>query len=129
MIEVKILSEVWVDSGGVYIIRFSDGHFYIGCSGWLKGRIRAHVGAAKSGFTSKSTCKPLQKMKGFVGFVEIALLEAVDSSKREGSYGADSKIVEREVHYLRLYAGNPMLLNSITTQLLVQTPEKRGNAT
>lgn len=102
------------------MIRFSDGHFYIGCSKNLKTRITTHVAAIKSGLSSRSTCKTLRKMEGFSGSVELVLLEVIDSSAYVNHYGPGEEIVKRELHYLRLYADDPMLLNDIRAEMLVR---------
>lgn len=113
MIEIIISEEIKNCQWGVYMIRFSDGHFYIGGSLRLQGRIKDHLRAIKSNFTSSSTCRSLRQMKGFSGSVEILLLEEVEPTENRSYLYSDKDcfLNMRELQYIHAEKSNHLLLN------------------
>ena len=111
MIEIKISAEMEKYPAGVYMISFSDGHIYIGCTKNLKNRIRLHISAIKSNFCNLATSESFRKMRGFDGIIEFSLLEPPDKKAiRLNRFGY---LFETEKKIIKQYKGNPMLLNII----------------
>jgi hypothetical protein len=118
MITISITDEVKNCVSGVYMLLFSDGRFYIGSSMHLKNRIKAHLTAIKSDFTSQMTCESLRQLQGFNGSVEILLIENVDMTgyvPRPCTRQPTGKnpVRGRELHHIHRSLGNPLLLNKI----------------
>ncbi len=79
--QITIDNEIKTTTSGVYIIRFSNGRFYIGCSIDLISRVKTHVRNMKNGFKKGNTCKALKLMVDFNGDAHFSLLMCVDCSK------------------------------------------------
>lgn len=122
MIQTIINKDIYTQSSGVYMIKFSDGRFYIGCSIQLRTRMTKHLRAIKSNFTNSDTCVTLKKMKDFNGTIEIILIESVKSlmCDRIGGYGTDPIIVEREDYHININKDNPLMLNRIKNKKIKQ---------
>jgi predicted GIY-YIG superfamily endonuclease len=106
MIEITIDESVKIKNGGIYIIVFSDGRFYIGSTIDFGNRISTHKRAILSNFKSGCTCLALRKMKGFTGSAKFSLIEKLHTRSK-------AELISREYYHIGLHRKNPLLLNDV----------------
>lgn len=98
---------------GIYMIEFSDGRFYIGCSRYIKERVLGHITCFK--FDFRRSNPSLKKMKGFCGLATFSIIENVTYTDR-------CELLKKEASYINKYANNPLLLNK-RNSLLMKSPK------
>ena len=97
---------------GIYLLEFSDGHFYIGSAKYLKSRIDFHCRCILSNFKQKVvSSKALLKMKDFSGNIKISVIEYIDVEHRV--YANRRHLLQKEHSYVIKHKGNKYLLNYI----------------
>jgi len=101
---IRVINEVDMDSvkAGIYMITFSDGRFYIGCSRYVKQRILSHIGYIRSNF--RYSCPSLRVMKDFHGCAIISMVEDVVYTDRTNLLAAEADLIKK-------YSGNKLLIN------------------
>lgn len=107
MINLKI-DENFKDGSGIYMIKFSNGMFYIGCTSCFKQRLSCHNRSIKRNFNPKTTPLGLQKMKDFEGDANFIVIEYFEIDNRFYK----KKLLDRERYYLDKYRNEPLLLNN-----------------
>ena len=101
---VEIINKIDKNVGcGIYLMKFSNGMFYIGCSRYVKERVSNHCTAIKSNF-QKGTCPSLKTMQGFKGTVRFFLI-------KELVYTDRSDLMKVEAYYINKYRSNNRLIN------------------
>jgi predicted GIY-YIG superfamily endonuclease len=106
MINILIEESVKIKNGGIYMIIFSDGRFYIGSTIDFGNRISTHKRAILSNFESGCTCLALRKMKGFTESAKFTLIEKLHTKSK-------SELISREYYHIGLHRKNPLLLNDV----------------
>lgn len=109
MINLKIDND-FKDGSGVYMIKFSNGMFYIGCTLCFKQRLSCHRRSIKRNFNPIITPIGLQKMKDFEGDASFIIIEFVQID----NMFYRKKLLKRERYYLDKYRTEPLLLNNRT---------------
>ena len=101
---VEIINKIDKNVGcGIYLMKFSNGMFYIGCSRYIKERVSNHCTAIKCNF-QRSSCPSLKKMHGFNGTVKFFLIKEVTYTDR-------SDLLKVEAYYINKYRGDNKLIN------------------
>jgi len=110
-VAIKISDDLRNAASGVYMIRFSNGYFYIGATRNLKVRVTSHIGCIRSDFRSSSTAKGMRSMAGFEGEIEFILLESVNVPMY--GYGLPQELITKEREYKAPHINSDFLLNRI----------------